>query len=83
MFGLIREYFNIHKYGHAYSPIQEYNTFHVYKEGGYHLYDLIVFVTLFIFLGAYFYTVMNVAEDGSIGYMCVVVSIIAICAMLF
>jgi hypothetical protein len=85
MLGIIREYFNTNKYSHTYHEKLRTNTFHVYKhQSGYHLYDLIVFVIIFVFLGAYFYNILLIDKDNpSIGYIGLVVSVIAISAMMF
>lgn len=84
MLGLLREQFNINKYGHDYHKGVKNQIFNVYKkEGGYHLYDLAVFIIIATFLTVFFYTLLIESENGSMGYILVVVSIIGISALLY
>ena len=82
MLGLVREYFSYNVYSHDYHEDAPNQTFHVYKRS-YHLYDLAVFIIIFTFLCAYFYTLFTSFEQGEYGYIFGVISIIGISSMMY
>ena len=84
MFGLLREYFSYHKYSHEYEDDAPKKIFNVYKkEGGYHLYDLAVFIIITTFIGVFFYVCLTQIDQGELGYMYVIFSILGMSALLY
>lgn len=82
MLGLLEEKFSLQRYSHEYESDVPNKIFNVYKkEGGYHLYDLAVFIIVTTFLGCFFYICLSYTNP-SIGYIFIVLSILGISSLI-